>query len=245
MNTIRVTIRQAVSGTGFALAIFGTVLALFFSNTSTFLRIFQTWHIQSSQGMFCMVIQESIASDTMQLVLPILSAVPFAAGYYDDLHSGFIKAYLPRTGYRCYILGKLAGCFTSGGMVPVAGILFFSILTGWITQPSVQELMDPFCGIPWILRSGVHLFCAGALWSLIGMTAAAYTNSKPMAYAASFIFFYVLVILSQRYFQSLSLLNPKVWLDPDDRRGIGILLAWSVCTALCFSRSARKRLKSL
>ena len=90
------------------------------------------------------------------------------------------------------------------------------------------------------------LFFTGAFWSLIGMTAAALANSKHMAYATPFIFFYVLVILSERYFKGIPFLNPKIWMDPaTEIWGIGILLILSVSVSLAFLYSAGRRLRNL
>ena len=90
------------------------------------------------------------------------------------------------------------------------------------------------------------LFFAGAFWSLVGMTAAALTNSKHMAYATPFIFFYVLVILSERHFKGIPFLNPKVWMDPAvEIWGIGLLLILSVSVSLAFIYSAGRRLRNL
>lgn len=246
MKVLRTNIRQALCGTGFHLAVLGTVLALFSADINTFISISRAGDVQQQNDLFFVLLREAISSDTMLLVLPIMAALPFTASYYDDLHSGFIKAYLPRAGYQNYIACKLTACFTSGGMVPVTGILCFSILTGLAVLPRVTYPTASLREISWILKSCMLLFFAGAFWSLVGMTAAALTNSKHMAYATPFIFFYVLVILSERYFKGIPFLNPKVWTDPTTEIwGIGILLILSVSVSLAFIYSAGRRLRNL
>lgn len=65
-------------------------------------------------------------------------------------------------------------------------------------------------------------FLSGALWSLVGGLFATITMSKYMAYASPFIFYYVLVILSQRYFTNIYVLNPQEWLNPSELWNAGI-----------------------
>ncbi|MEG0383004.1 MAG: hypothetical protein RR514_07350, partial [Christensenella sp.] len=73
-----------------------------------------------------------------------------------------------------------------------------------------------------LMGRALLFFLAGALWSLVGGLFATVTMSKYMAYAAPFIFYYVLVILSQRYFTDLYVLNPQEWLNPTEVWGGGI-----------------------
>lgn len=82
-------------------------------------------------GFLLLFLQEALSSDTMALVLPIVAALPFTASYFDDLHSGFIKAYLPRCGSRNYIAGKLTACALAGGLACVVGVIGFSHFPSW------------------------------------------------------------------------------------------------------------------
>lgn len=246
MKVLWTSLRQAFGGIGFWLAVLGTVLALLAAGFETLNYVLQAGGGPLQEGMLLSLLRESISSDTMQFVMPIVAALPFTASYYDDLHSGFIKAYLLRSGYQNYIVGKVAACFVSGGMVPVAGILCFGILAGSVILPRETYSAASLYETGWILKSYVLLFCSGAFWSLVGMTAAALTNSKHMAYAAPFVFFYVLVILSERYFKTIPYLNPKEWMNPAAKIWVGaMLLILSVLVSLAFIHSAGRRLKNL
>ena len=83
-------------------------------------------------------------------------------------------------------------------------------------------------------------FASGAFWSLTGMTFAALTDSKYMAYASPFVLFYLLIILYERYFDKLFVLYPREWLSPSPRWvfgkiGVAVLLTeFSVLMALAF-----------
>lgn len=246
MKALWTSLRQAFGGIGFRLAVLGSVLALASASVETLVYVIQNEDAPLQKGLLLSLIRESISSDTMHLMLPIVAALPFTASYFDDIHSGFVKAYLLRSGYQNYILGKVAACFASGGMVPVAGILCFGILAGSVILPRETYSVASVYETGWILKSCVLLFCSGAFWSLVGMTAAALTNSKHMAYAAPFIFFYVLVILSERYFKRIPYLNPKEWMDPAAEIWVGaMLLILSVLVSLAFVHSTGRRLKNL
>lgn len=249
MKVLRTNLRQSLSGTGFILAALGTVLALVSANFEMLLLVFRAGGGPMEAGFLLLFLQEALSSETMALVLPIVAALPFTTSYFDDLHSGFIKAYLPRCGYRNYIAGKLTACALSGGLACVVGVIGFFALSALVFLPKISylgSLTALSSEIGWILKSCMLLFFTGAFWSLIGMTAAALTNSKHMAYATPFIFFYVLVILRERYFKGIPFLNPKVWMDPaTEIWGIALLLIMSVSVSLAFVYSAGRRLRNL
>lgn len=249
MNAIKVNLKQSIVNRSFFFAAFGVPLILFLSNFGILLPILRSVNGQLSISYYFYFLQTAISSEAMQLVLPIAAALPFTSSYFDDLHSGFIKVHLPRTGYKQYIMGKLIGCFSSGGLAPVMGVLLFSIISGIVFLPKVSHfsiLSVSLNDVSWIPENGILLFFSGAFWSLLGMTASALTNSKHMAYAAPFILFYVLVIMSERYFKNIVYLNPKTWIVPDvGIWGIGLPLFFSVFVSTAFAHFAGRRLRSL
>lgn len=187
----------------------------------------------------------------MALSLPLLCTLPYTASFLDDVKSGFIKAYLPRTSVSRYIAGKAAACALSGGMALSGGALC-GLLALWLVL------------LPRTARTGAAegqgaelaalllmlLFC-GELWALVGMTLSALTDSRYIAYASPFVLFYLLVILYERYYDGLFVLYPREWLDPSPRwvygrAGVAVLLAeLGALAALAFARAARRRLARL
>ncbi len=249
MKTCKENLRLAICGTGFLFSMLVTVIALCSASFESFMPALQARNAVMPSDFFFQILQEAVSSETMCFVLPIVAALPFTASFYDDLHSGFIKAYLPRTGYRDYIVGKWIACYVSGGLVSVSGVLAFAILCGATFAPKMfyaGALRISFREISPILQRCIPLFFSGAFWSLIGMTAAAFTNSKHMAYAAPFILFYVLVILSERYFKKIVFLNPKVWMGTANGiQGAVLLSLMTVLVSLAFIYSAGRRLRNL
>jgi hypothetical protein len=62
-----------------------------------------------------------------------------------------------------------------------------------------------------IIGRAFLFFLAGFFWSLVGALFATVTMSRYMAYAFPFILYYVLIILCQRYFTGIYILNPQEW----------------------------------
>lgn len=122
----------------------------------------------------------------------------------------------------------------SGGLTLFAGTIlaFFLFAVLFLplevpaqeTEPSKTELqMAEFAEVDRIAaqRNFAELmiraflfFLSGCFWSLAGGILAALTMSRYMAYASPFILYYVLVILSERYFYGIYVLNPQEWINP-------------------------------
>lgn len=79
---------------------------------------------------------------------------------------------------------------------------------------------------------------------MFGLMAAVLTNSKSMGYASPFILFYSLVILGERYFKKIILVNPKNWISPS--LGVSLLLVFLILLViLAFSISVGRRLRCI
>jgi hypothetical protein len=169
----------------------------------------------------------------------------------DDVKSGYIKPYLHRAGLKRYIRGKLTACGVSGGLVLLMGILLAYGLSALVFTPAELALTKEEVAQPYLAKVflvSFTLFLSGALWSLIGFTFAALTMSKYMAYASPFIIYYVLIILHERYFETLYVLYPMEWLFPSNfwvlgSFGVMLLLAELIAVvALVFTAAAKRRL---
>lgn len=206
-----------------------------------------------ANGYHVTLLQSALTSDTMTLALPILSALPFTASYIDDIRSGFIKEYLPRTRRRDYIAGKLTACLLSGGCALVLGVLLFYGGSALVFLPLEMVLEEGMEAEPWLgplLDSCILMFCSGAFWSLVGMTMSAVTGSGYMAYAAPFILYYVMIILCERYFTMLYVCYPREWLNPEEWTGgiwgvVVLLGELSALFAVWFAFTVQRRLSQL
>lgn len=274
-HKITANCRQALLSPVFFLSAAGTAILLFLScseqiviayrtiqgNTIIQGNLIQEGMTQTTQesqlleyGFHGNLILTALSSDTLVMIFPIVSALPFTASYIDDIKSGFVKEYLPRMGRSNYIKGKLIGCIISGGTVFMTGVLLAYGISALIFSPMEAalgtDMENPQYLLQIIRQCGLY-FCSGAFWSLVGITLSAVTGSKYMAYASPFIFYYILIILCERYFKSFYVLYPKEWLSPSQYWPLG---NWSVVlwilelSALCslyFYVIAKRKLERL
>lgn len=239
MATITTDLKRSLTSWSFIAGITGLSIAAFFGVFDQMLPIFQG---QMPDGLMAgFSIQLSISSlqtDVVLLVLPILAALPFTTAFVDDCKSRYLREYLPRAGKRQYLVSRVAATALSGGLVLFLGVMLvcfvFVLLftpmelapppieqTAAMMQPEQIDVSAQLTFVDLIGRAFLF-FLSGALWSLIGGLFATITMSKYMAYASPFIFYYVLVILSQRYFTDAYVLNPQEWLNPSEAWGGGI-----------------------
>lgn len=246
-------IRRALSGRGFVIGILGMLLVIGLSSIENIIEVTRSPQ-PLPNGFSAQLIITALSTDWVTLAVPILCALPFTAAFVDDIKSGYVKQYLHRSGTARYIRGKLIACGLSGGLVLFLGILLSYGLSALVFTPmelalTKEEIAQPY--FAQVIMASFTLFLSGALWSLVGFTFAALTMSRYMAYASPFILYYVLIILHERYFNSIYVLYPKEWLFPSDAwtlGSFGVLLLLSELTAivsLAFALAAKRRLESV
>ena len=212
-HTLTASLKQALLSLGFLIAFTGVVVVLLLAAFEDMLSAFRSAELLSP-GYHSDLIMGALSSDAMALALPILAALPYTASFIDDVKSGFIKEYLPRTTVPRYIAGKAVGCAVSGGLTLSLGIFIaygFAALMFLPMEayPKAGETVPNYFGS--LVETVLMFFASGAFWSLTGMTFAALTDSKYMAYASPFVLFYLLIILYERYFDKLFVLYPREW----------------------------------
>ena len=246
-------LRQAIFSRGFIISTVGTALILLLSSVQGILAGFRSAELLSP-GFHSDLIMGALSSEAMALALPILAALPYTASFIDDVKSGFIKEYLPRTTVPRYIAGKAVGCAVSGGLTLALGIFIaygFAALMFLPMEayPKAGETVPNYFDN--LMETALMFFASGAFWSLTGMTFAALTDSKYMAYASPFVLFYLLIILYERYFDKLFVLYPREWLSPSPRWMFGkvgvavLLIEFSLLMALAFAYAAKRRLERI
>lgn len=260
MRTVLANLRQAMLSLGFLFATLGTALVVLLSSTEGFLSAFRSTTLLP-YGYHTDFILSALSSNAMTLALPILCALPYTATVLDDIKSGFIKAYLPRTTVKRYLAGKIAACAISGALVMVIGILLAWGLAALLFLPlesaptilvdaagkliEVEKAASPLPGT-------IFRICfSGSFWALVGMLLATLTGSKYMAYASPFVIYYVLIILYERYFDKLYIIYPKEWLNPSDKWMYGdwgvviLLFELTAIAALATGFAVKRRLSEL
>lgn len=246
-------IRQSIMTRRFLLGVVFIAAAMFFSSLDGLLEALRSDKllVYGFHGEFVL---KALESDTIVICLPIVCALPFAASYVDDVKTGFLKLYIHRTSHRGYILGKAAGCLVSGGLVIVLGLWLaygVSVLLFLPMEATLAEGVEPVNHAIELFRSCGLIALSGGFWALFGMTISAFMESRYIAYAAPFIFYYILIILCERYFSSLYVVYPKAWLLPGEEWSLGrwgpalVVMELIVVTVLCFGVAVRKRVRGL
>ncbi len=160
------------------------------------------------------LIKCGIETDLFTVSVPVAVTLPYATAWINDYQSGFLKAYLPRCGIPAYIAGKFFACGISGGsMLGIACFVYLHTQAGKDVKINIALF-----------------FLSGMLWAVVAAALAAVSNSRYIAYGGSFVLFYVLVILHERYFEELYCLYPVEWYNPGhtwifDDMGIILLCA--------------------
>lgn len=249
-HSVSSDIKRALSARGFLFGMAGMVLMIAVASINAVSSI---QGVQSN-GFHAQLILAALKSDDVTLVLPILCTLPFATAFVDDIKSGFIKQYLPRSGVSAYIKGKIFASSLSGGLVLVAGLFIAYGLSALVFTPMEAALKPDQIAGPFfaeIITKTLTLFLSGAFWSLTGFTFAAMTMSRYMAYASPFVVYYVLIILHERYFADFFVLYPKEWLamsEPWVLQNLGVwiqLLMLCVFISLLFGMTAKRRLENV
>lgn len=230
-------IKRALTGRGFLTGMTGMVLVIVLSSIESIIGIVRN-PAALKNGYHAKFIMDALSSDWVTLALPILCALPFTTAFVDDIKSGFIKQYLPRSGIKPYINGKLIACGLSGGLALFTGVVLAYGISALVFTPMELALTPEETAQPYfaqLLIKAATLFFSGAFWSLAGFTFAALTMNRYMAYASPFIIYYVLIILNERYFSDLYVLYPKEWLFPSDvwvMGGFGVILLLAELSAI-------------
>ena len=253
LRVIYSSIRQALGGRGFLLSLGGTAAVIFLSSIKGIVTAFRSETLLAF-GYHHDFITAALGSDGMTLALPLLAALPFTAAFLDDLKSGFLKEYLPRTTPTGYLLGRIIGCLLSGALALCLGVFLAYAVAVLLFLPLELAPTDPALIGKLIreLRQTLELMaCSGALWSAVGLLLGTVTGSKYMAYASPFVLYYVLIILHERYLPDLFILYPKEWIAPSAHWQFGVtgvlLLVGelTVLASLGFFVTAGRRLRQL
>lgn len=250
-NVTRADVRQAVNSWRMAAAALDFCALLFLSGFESILDAARSEDLLA-EGFHGQLIYDALDSDMILLALPILCTLPYGAAYIEDIKTGFVKLCISRTSRQGYALGKFAGAVLSGGLVPVVGTLVAYGISSLIFIPAeeaassveTQWFWDCFCACG-------RFFLSGGFWAFFGMVMSSQMESRYISYASPFVFYYLLIILRERYFPSVYVIDPTGWLWPGEEWALG---SWSAamvpveCMAialLCFMAAVRKRVAEL
>lgn len=179
---------------------------------------------------------EGMGSTLYRMGIPLFCTLPYACGWLDEYKQGFAKYALSRSTVRGYIFGKFFACGVSGGLAELFGVWIYTLIQG-------------LCGEAMPVCDYSLVFLSAMLWASTAATLAALSDSKYIAYGGSFVIYYFLVILCERYWKGLYCLYPYEWISPThiwvlDRTGT-VLLLCGLLALICMAYYAviKRRLK--
>ena len=212
-NTIISGLKQ-FSITRFIIGVTTIVVVLAFSSLETLLRLFPVSSALPANYHLSLLLS-ALGSDTTASFIPIISVLPFSSSYIDDIKNSFIRYVYIRSGKTPYLLSRIIVCFLTGGMVIATGILITAGISTVLFIPIEEQVSELSPNLTPTLFQAVYLFfLLGGFWSVVGMAMSTLMESKYISYATPFVFYYLLVILYERYFSDLFILYPKTWTDP-------------------------------
>ena len=235
----------------FLLCILVMTLAILGSCLQPILTEWNKFH-KFPPGFHLTVFLQSAASATPAALLPILAALPFSASYLNDLKTKFIDLFLIRSRYRNYLWGRLMVCWLTGAAVGLlAGLLARSVLLIMIFWEKGENFAAGADAETRCMMTCLLLALSGGFWSVTGMTLSTFFESRYIASAGPFVFYYMLVILCKRYLPDWVFLDPGQWLAPNElwpykQWGPAILMAeLTLLCSLLFYWKAGRRLRSI
>lgn len=223
-----------------AILIAGAVLAAVLTD-STYIETMRYFrqHGGALDSLFAhTVMAKALTNDMLLAVLPIAAALPFSTAVIEDAKSGYIKQYLPLVTKRSYAVSKAFSCVLAS-VLAVAfglGIVYFGILAYHMPLQKAFELADEQRAAAELFGSNLRIMLrcipAAALWSALALAIGTAGMNKFLAYISPFICYYVLVIIAERYFRDVLVLNPKNYIAVSSEWDGGSPVVISSLTAL-------------
>ena len=235
-----------------ALLIAGAVLAAVLTD-STYIETMRYFRLHGGtlDPLFAhTVMAKALTNDMLLACLPIAAALPFSTAVIEDVKSGYIKQYLPLVSKRSYAVSKLCSCALASMLAVTVGLglVYFGIYAYHMPLQAAFELAEQQKAAAELLKSNIFIMLrclpAAALWSALALAIGTAGMNKFLAYISPFICYYVLVIIAERYFREVLVLNPKNYITASGEWGgspavISSLTAFAAMLAAYFSIASK------
>lgn len=216
MKCIFYDFRRAITGRWFLVAFFASVASLYMSiGNQSFYLINMLSEIEMYEDSFWLdaasLLFQGVQGDFGVMILPALSALPFAGQALQEIKSGAIRPAVFRVGRKNWIAGKMLSTFVSGMVLQAAaviGLLLIFHLLMLLYADTFFPMGDMGTVWPLILR---RMLCGG-IWAGVGCLIALLTETTSAAYLAPLCLCYTMVMIGTRFFPQATLLNPTNWL---------------------------------
>lgn len=209
--------RRAITGRWFLVAFFASVVSLYMSiGDQSYYLMNMLSEMEMYEDNFWLeaasLLLQGMQGDFGVMILPALSALPFAAQALQEIKSGAIRPAVFRVGRRSWIAGKLLSTFASGMLLQIVAALGLLLVFHLMMLVEAGQLfpMGDFAPVWAVLLR--RMLCGG-IWAGVGCLIALTTETTSAAYLAPLCLCYAMVMIGTRFFPEATLLNPVNWLS--------------------------------
>lgn len=243
-------LKRALISKEFCIGVAGTLFAGLCGALPLILAVRDGMSFGGADAYFT-IAQTTLSSDIFLLAMPIVCVIPFTTAFVEELRSRFLISSLPRAGMKSYLVSKMGVTALSGGITIFCGVLLLFIMCAVLFPPDLAqtgraEFSPIYARI--MFESLCPCVLSGCLWAVAGGLFSTITKNKYMAYAAPFIFYYILVSFQERYFRTLYFLNPQEWAAPqymDMWKSVLILIFLCAILSIAYIAAMRKRVEDV
>lgn len=204
---VRVKLRWSISTVLVIVTIFLASLNSLLQNNPLLYKLSGNYHTT--------LIINALQSKAVSAMAPILATLSFSASYVEDIETKFVRHILVCSGYTGYILSYIVLCYILEGSIFVIGTVLTWQVATVVLLPFEVAALDTISDTITLSKS-IWLLCLnGSLWSIVGMTISSLIENRYISYAAPFVIYYLLTIISERYFPDVGLISPAAWIKPD------------------------------
>ena len=212
---IRLEFKRGICSVGFYLSVVLLIIAGLL-NTGDTLEYIRGMGLPEGEVRCLALLFHTMWSEALCYLIPIVSTLALSGSYLEDVQSGLLKYILIRTEKNQYLWSKVLTCALFGALTVLLALVFMlvgfmivypinTVEIGYLKMQTVRYYTDLFG------RAAV-LVLNGSFYASLGGVIGTITNNKYMAYAAPFIFYYVVSTLFSAYLSDYPLLNPEEWL---------------------------------
>lgn len=217
----------------------------------TMLEYIMTFGVPGEEVRWIAAACQSLYSESLDMVVPIACTLAISSSYLEDAQSGILYYVMLRTTKKRYRTSKIFACAIFGVLTVCGAVLVFSLVFLAIFPMNQAELeyfgKQGFMYYFPILQRILILALNGAFYSVFGGFIASFTDNRYMAYAAPFIFYYVISTLVGAYFPRLYFLNPAEWISAQRSSSVIVLmivLGLNALALLGYSKIIERRWKN-
>lgn len=208
-------LKKGFFSSGFYVGIFILTVAGIIGGWEFILYILKA-EMPERQIRFLSAAYQLVCTDSFIFVMPIACTLAASSSYVEDVQNNLVYYVMLRTTRKDYCRSKVIWCGMFGIFITGISILLLLLISFILFPFNPDELNGTVLpGAMYyvtLLQKVIILLLNGSFFSLLGGTAASFSNNKYMAWSAPFIFYYVISTLADAYFSDLYLLNPREWI---------------------------------